>query len=126
MRSIHECVVFIGTLYWMPDRKCNNCYECNAQFTMFVRRHHCRVCGFIFCSDCSRYTVQAPCIGIADGAASASPTAWPHCAGIDAPVPPEATRPQPCRPRCVARADCTPTHMSMRHVCTRANHGGYI
>ncbi|KAJ8686685.1 hypothetical protein QAD02_022479 [Eretmocerus hayati] len=38
--------------YWMPDSVSKECYECNEKFTTFRRRHHCRVCGQIFCSKC--------------------------------------------------------------------------
>lgn len=27
----------------------NNCYECEEPFNLFVRRHHCRMCGNSFC-----------------------------------------------------------------------------
>lgn len=38
--------------YWMPDSVSKECYECSERFTTFRRRHHCRVCGQIFCSKC--------------------------------------------------------------------------
>ncbi|XP_044009254.1 1-phosphatidylinositol 3-phosphate 5-kinase isoform X2 [Aphidius gifuensis] len=38
--------------YWMPDNVAKQCYECSERFTTFRRRHHCRVCGQIFCSKC--------------------------------------------------------------------------
>uniref|UniRef100_F6XJV0 1-phosphatidylinositol-3-phosphate 5-kinase n=1 Tax=Ciona intestinalis TaxID=7719 RepID=F6XJV0_CIOIN len=38
--------------YWMPDKHCHECYECGDRFTTFRRRHHCRICGHIFCSRC--------------------------------------------------------------------------
>ncbi|OXU27408.1 hypothetical protein TSAR_004798 [Trichomalopsis sarcophagae] len=38
--------------YWMPDSVSKQCYECGERFTTFRRRHHCRVCGQIFCSKC--------------------------------------------------------------------------
>ena len=40
-------------MYWMPDRLCKVCHECELPFTMFRRRHHCRVCGQVFCQPCS-------------------------------------------------------------------------
>jgi hypothetical protein len=38
--------------YWRPDSKF--CEQCNQSFTMFLRRHHCRQCGGIFCDNCSK------------------------------------------------------------------------
>lgn len=37
---------------WMPDDKSRECYDCQAKFTAFRRKHHCRLCGCIFCSKC--------------------------------------------------------------------------
>lgn len=39
--------------YWVDDSKCRACYECETPFSVFVRRHHCRVCGRIFCANCT-------------------------------------------------------------------------
>eukprot|EP00603_Paraphysomonas_imperforata_P011198 CAMPEP_0114482636 /NCGR_PEP_ID=MMETSP0104-20121206/18391_1 /TAXON_ID=37642 ORGANISM="Paraphysomonas imperforata, Strain PA2" /NCGR_SAMPLE_ID=MMETSP0104 /ASSEMBLY_ACC=CAM_ASM_000202 /LENGTH=85 /DNA_ID=CAMNT_0001658441 /DNA_START=87 /DNA_END=341 /DNA_ORIENTATION=+ len=30
--------------YWMPDKLCKICYKCELPFTMFRRRHLCRMC----------------------------------------------------------------------------------
>ena len=38
--------------YWMPDENCKECYECEEKFNTFRRRHHCRLCGQIFCYRC--------------------------------------------------------------------------
>ena len=38
---------------WMPDKICKVCYNCEDPFTMYRRRHHCRMCGQIFCDRCS-------------------------------------------------------------------------
>jgi hypothetical protein len=48
---------------WVEDGDCENCTDCKAKFSMLKRKHHCRWCGGIFCSECSRHTVQAARIG---------------------------------------------------------------
>ncbi|KAL7555127.1 hypothetical protein ACHAWF_018762, partial [Thalassiosira exigua] len=51
-------IVDDGKQHWMPDHLCKHCYSCEAPFTLLRRKHHCRVCGMIFCSACSAYFVQ--------------------------------------------------------------------
>ncbi|XP_059640017.1 1-phosphatidylinositol-3-phosphate 5-kinase FAB1B isoform X2 [Cornus florida] len=46
--------------FWMPDQSCRVCYECDSQFTLFNRRHHCRLCGRVFCAKCTSNWVPAP------------------------------------------------------------------
>lgn len=46
--------------FWMPDHSCRVCYECDSQFTVFNRRHHCRLCGRIFCGKCTANSIPAP------------------------------------------------------------------
>lgn len=45
--------------FWMPDQSCRVCYECDCQFTIFNRRHHCRLCGRVFCGQCTANSVPA-------------------------------------------------------------------
>lgn len=47
--------------FWMPDQSCRVCYECDSQFTVFNRRHHCRLCGRVFCAKCTSHTIPIPC-----------------------------------------------------------------
>ena len=49
--------------YWMPDSVSTKCYDCEAKFTTFRRRHHCRVCGQIFCSKCCGNYIPGESIG---------------------------------------------------------------
>jgi len=51
---------------WMPDEKCTVCFACNAAFGTFRRRHHCRLCGQIFCSKCSSKFVHGKYIGTSE------------------------------------------------------------
>ena len=46
--------------FWMPDQSCRVCYECDSQFTIFNRRHHCRICGRVFCAKCTANSVPVP------------------------------------------------------------------
>ncbi|OVA08293.1 FYVE zinc finger [Macleaya cordata] len=46
--------------FWMPDHSCRVCYECDSQFTIFNRRHHCRLCGRVFCAKCTANSIPAP------------------------------------------------------------------
>lgn len=39
--------------YWLPDNKSDECQLCEATFSFFRRRHHCRSCGGLFCTSCS-------------------------------------------------------------------------
>lgn len=45
-------------LKWMKDEHVTNCYQCHLEFTVFNRRHHCRICGQIFCWNCSNYFID--------------------------------------------------------------------
>ena len=58
--------------HWMPDKLCKLCYSCEVQFTVFRRRHHCRLCGQVFCSSCSGYFVE---LGGRGGGGGDRPTA---------------------------------------------------
>ena len=45
---------------WTPDDERNNCSRCDGPFTMLNRKHHCRACGKIFCSECSAHNGSIP------------------------------------------------------------------
>ena len=36
----------------MSDKNCSQCSECGATFQTFRRKHHCRLCGRVFCQTC--------------------------------------------------------------------------
>eukprot|EP01064_Diplonema_japonicum_P033067 TRINITY_DN6428_c0_g4_i1.p1 TRINITY_DN6428_c0_g4~~TRINITY_DN6428_c0_g4_i1.p1 ORF type:complete len:587 (+),score=105.46 TRINITY_DN6428_c0_g4_i1:46-1806(+) len=38
---------------WEPDSGRATCRACSATFTFFVRRHHCRGCGLLYCGECA-------------------------------------------------------------------------
>lgn len=37
---------------WMPDNEATHCLNCGTCFTFTIRKHHCRLCGRIFCARC--------------------------------------------------------------------------
>jgi len=37
---------------WIPDELVKNCTLCSKNFNLLNRKHHCRVCGDIFCVKC--------------------------------------------------------------------------
>ncbi|KAM3876458.1 FYVE and coiled-coil domain-containing protein 1 [Diretmus argenteus] len=39
--------------WWLVDKDATHCLACQGQFTFWLRRHHCRLCGHIFCYYCS-------------------------------------------------------------------------
>lgn len=44
---------------WVSDDAVDKCYGCQIYFTMFIRKHHCRGCGRIFCYQCSNCTIPS-------------------------------------------------------------------
>ncbi|XP_073294875.1 protein FREE1-like [Primulina huaijiensis] len=39
--------------HWVPDEAATKCTACGTDFNAFVRKHHCRNCGDIFCDKCT-------------------------------------------------------------------------
>ena len=38
---------------WIPDNKVSRCMRCAGHFSVWRRRHHCRLCGAVVCWACS-------------------------------------------------------------------------
>jgi uncharacterized membrane protein YgcG len=45
---------------WVVDDDIQYCMECYNEFNFLNRRHHCRACGNIICSNCSPYKATIP------------------------------------------------------------------
>ena len=45
---------------WINTKKYDSCLDCKSKFTVTDRKHHCRKCGNIFCSRCSKYSAEIP------------------------------------------------------------------
>ncbi|CAF0753950.1 unnamed protein product [Adineta ricciae] len=54
------------TKHWMPDSAGKECYDCQEKFTHFRRRHHCRICGLLFCNRCCSYDPQVKLAGFSE------------------------------------------------------------
>lgn len=39
--------------HWQPDNEVAKCNACGRGFWLLLRRHHCRICGGLFCDRCS-------------------------------------------------------------------------
>lgn len=37
---------------WMDNTETDSCLQCSAAFTFTLRKHHCRLCGRIYCHNC--------------------------------------------------------------------------
>ncbi|CAI2367916.1 unnamed protein product [Moneuplotes crassus] len=42
---------------WEDDKDITNCTKCGTKFWLLSRKHHCRICGKIFCGNCSKFSV---------------------------------------------------------------------
>ena len=45
---------------WVLDSSTDDCMLCHSPFSIFKRKHHCRVCGKIFCDSCSDFRIELP------------------------------------------------------------------
>ena len=49
---------YINNNIWTDDNTVNSCHNCKNDFTFLNRRHHCRLCGKIFCHSCCNYYIN--------------------------------------------------------------------
>lgn len=47
---------------WVPSNQVLTCYACGLAFSFLKRRHHCRLCGRVFCNECTGYSAQIPAL----------------------------------------------------------------
>lgn len=46
--------------FWVRDKDVKSCMICAVQFSIFIRRHHCRKCGKCICHNCGPQNNTAP------------------------------------------------------------------
>lgn len=56
-------VVNVDKVDWVPDEYSPECEHCAQLFTLIKRRHHCRVCGHLYCGDCIVKVTLPPTLG---------------------------------------------------------------
>ncbi|EDV99889.1 GH12561 [Drosophila grimshawi] len=49
-----------SSVLWVPDYAVSRCSNCQIEFWLGRRKHHCRSCGEIFCADCSEFWAPLP------------------------------------------------------------------
>ena len=45
---------------WQPDDEVSECPICEAPFSFWYRKHHCRKCGRVVCASCSPHRITIP------------------------------------------------------------------
>lgn len=60
MEDIKEVNKQFSEFQWEQDDQVTICKQCNAEFSVARRKHHCRRCGRIFCHDCSNNKMPLP------------------------------------------------------------------
>uniref|UniRef100_A0A6I8SSM3 phosphatidylinositol-3,5-bisphosphate 3-phosphatase n=1 Tax=Xenopus tropicalis TaxID=8364 RepID=A0A6I8SSM3_XENTR len=45
---------------WVPDHMASHCFNCDCEFWLAKRRHHCRNCGNVFCAACCHLKLPIP------------------------------------------------------------------
>lgn len=48
---------------WKQDAQNPFCNLCEVKFTLFNRRHHCRLCGSVVCGNCSSHKIKLENMG---------------------------------------------------------------
>ncbi len=43
--------------HWQSSKETKKCNQCEKSFSSLRRKHHCKICGMIFCSSCSHKKV---------------------------------------------------------------------
>jgi hypothetical protein len=59
MRLLSEPTSYTNICILQPDEASSSCDspKCRSSFNLFVRKHHCRHCGHIFCAEHTAYTI---------------------------------------------------------------------
>lgn len=59
---------------WVDCKNVQTCLRCGIAFSFLVRKHHCRMCGRVFCGDCAGHHMPVPALYV-EGMPLSPPTA---------------------------------------------------
>ena len=98
MEQVPQDVVMRGDMRWFRSdgEHASRCRQCGASFTVFRRKHHCRLCGDLVCHRCSPYElgplprVCRCCMALRRGAVLSLPMSYLDLHGTWADSSPEA------------------------------------
>lgn len=60
MEDIKEVNKALKGHTWLKDDEATHCKQCEKEFSISRRKHHCRNCGHIFCNTCSSNELALP------------------------------------------------------------------
>ncbi|XP_069849911.1 RUN and FYVE domain-containing protein 1 [Dipodomys merriami] len=60
MEDIKEVNKALKGHTWLKDDEATHCKQCEKEFSISRRKHHCRSCGHIFCNTCSSNELALP------------------------------------------------------------------
>jgi hypothetical protein len=49
--------LFVDPSLWQKDDQTTECRACQSTFSVWLWKHHCRMCGCIFCDECSKQKI---------------------------------------------------------------------
>ncbi|KAK5978634.1 RUN and FYVE domain-containing protein 1 [Trichostrongylus colubriformis] len=60
MLELAEELLPLSDAHWANDSDVTQCTACSEKFSLSKRKHHCRMCGSIFCASCSEGRIKLP------------------------------------------------------------------
>ncbi|KAG5501899.1 hypothetical protein JKF63_04169 [Porcisia hertigi] len=67
----------------VEDNDASECGQCGTAFSFFLRRHHCRLCGDVFCDACTQHRATLPASVTGNGGSGAkSDTVSPSASAV--------------------------------------------
>ncbi|PVD39571.1 hypothetical protein C0Q70_02206 [Pomacea canaliculata] len=60
VEDLREAQLLTREFQWVSDEAATHCKQCSKEFSISRRKHHCRHCGDIYCSECSDNKMPLP------------------------------------------------------------------